>query len=163
MSHCSHNFKRLWLIQQQKRNETDAFKFSSKDTEKEWAKLCEWSSLEKKGSNFQHLEMVHIFAVANMLQRPIMVMGSKIVKIANIESKNRMRGIYLPLCEDAQTCQKSPILLVYHAGHFSTLKYDSNWILLHDELGGQLPVQFMEAKYASKCLMNYMEVEYELV
>ncbi|XP_076060831.1 ubiquitin thioesterase trabid [Oratosquilla oratoria] len=69
------------------------------------------------------LEQLHIFVLAHILRRPIIVYGVKCVKSFRGEDLGfaRFEGVYLPLLWDASFCWKSPIALGYTRGHFSAL------------------------------------------
>ncbi|XP_014089827.3 ubiquitin thioesterase trabid [Bactrocera oleae] len=84
----------------------------------------DWSNLlslaNQPGSS---LEQLHIFALAHILRRPIIVYGVKYVKSFRGEDIGyaRFEGLYLPLFWDQNFCIKSPIALGYTRGHFSAL------------------------------------------
>ncbi|UYV75778.1 ZRANB1 [Cordylochernes scorpioides] len=69
------------------------------------------------------LEQMHIFTLAHILRRPIIVYGVKYVKSFRGEALGyaRFEGIYLPLLWESSFCWKSPISLGYTRGHFSAL------------------------------------------
>ena len=69
------------------------------------------------------LEQAHVFALAHILRRPIVVYGVRVVK--NFRGENlgfaNFEGIYLPLLWEPSFCWKTPIALAYTRGHFSAL------------------------------------------
>lgn len=69
------------------------------------------------------LEQLHIFVLAHILRRPIVVYGVKCVKSFRGEDLGyaRFEGVYLPLLWEPTFCCKSPIALGYTRGHFSAL------------------------------------------
>jgi hypothetical protein len=69
------------------------------------------------------LEQIHIFAIAHILRRPIVVYGIKYVKSYRGENLGfaRFQGVYLPLLWEQSFCWKNPICLGYTRGHFSAL------------------------------------------
>ena len=71
----------------------------------------------------QSLEQIHIFTLAHILRRPIIVYAIRIVKSFRGDSLGYAgyEGIYLPLLWDSSFCWKSPIALGYTRGHFSAL------------------------------------------
>jgi ubiquitin thioesterase ZRANB1 len=71
----------------------------------------------------QSLEQIHIFTLAHILRRPIIVYAIKIVKSFRGETLGYAgyEGIYLPLLWEPSFCWKSPIALGYTRGHFSAL------------------------------------------
>lgn len=84
----------------------------------------DWSTLlslaNQPGSS---LEQIHIFALAHIMRRPIIVYGVKFVKSFRGEDIGyaRFEGLYLPLLWEQSFCIKSPIALGYTRGHFSAL------------------------------------------
>ncbi|ENN72089.1 hypothetical protein YQE_11256, partial [Dendroctonus ponderosae] len=84
----------------------------------------DWSSLvalaAQPGSS---LEQLHVFALAHILRRPILVYGVKVVKSFRGEALGpaRFEGVYLPLLWDQSFCSRCPIALGYTRGHFSAL------------------------------------------
>lgn len=107
--------------------------------EEDWSSLLSLAS--QPGSS---LEQLHIFALAHILRRPIIVYGVKYVKsfrgedigYARFEGSITFRfdslpftqqkllfylGVYLPLLWEQSFCIKSPIALGYTRGHFSAL------------------------------------------
>ncbi|XP_046848847.1 tumor necrosis factor alpha-induced protein 3-like [Xenia sp. Carnegie-2017] len=108
----------------------------------------QWSEDWKKTvalPSFYCLEEIHIFALANILRRPILVIcanfnrGEYDEPIAGVN----LGGIYLPLLSDSVGCIKTPLLIRYHHGHFtelvltennegvSLMKYDGQPMKLH--------------------------------
>ncbi|XP_053946233.1 ubiquitin thioesterase trabid [Anastrepha ludens] len=84
----------------------------------------DWSNLLSLASQpGSSLEQLHIFALAHILRRPIIVYGVKYVKSFRGEDIGyaRFEGLYLPLFWDQNFCIKSPIALGYTRGHFSAL------------------------------------------
>ncbi|XP_046849818.1 ubiquitin thioesterase zranb1-B-like [Xenia sp. Carnegie-2017] len=77
---------------------------------------------------FYCLEEIHIFALANILRRPILVIctnfnrGDYNEPIAGVN----LGGIYLPLLSDSVDCIKIPLLIRYHHGHFTELVLTEN-------------------------------------
>uniref|UniRef100_T1IIP4 ubiquitinyl hydrolase 1 n=1 Tax=Strigamia maritima TaxID=126957 RepID=T1IIP4_STRMM len=69
------------------------------------------------------LEQMHIFALAHILRRPIIVYGVKYVKSFRGEAIGfaRFEGVYLPLLWEQNFCWKTPISLGYTRGHFCAL------------------------------------------
>ncbi|OQR69264.1 ubiquitin thioesterase zranb1-like [Tropilaelaps mercedesae] len=70
------------------------------------------------------LEQLHIFTLAHVFRRPIIVYGVKCIKSFRGEDLGlaRFEGIYLPLLWECPSfCWKSPIALGYTRGHFSAL------------------------------------------
>uniref|UniRef100_A0AC35TFL5 OTU domain-containing protein n=1 Tax=Rhabditophanes sp. KR3021 TaxID=114890 RepID=A0AC35TFL5_9BILA len=72
---------------------------------------------------FESLETVHVFALANVLRRPIIVVSDTILRNAAGEELSPINfgGIYLPLEWPAEMCHRSPLVLCYDSSHFSPL------------------------------------------
>ncbi|XP_797278.3 ubiquitin thioesterase zranb1 [Strongylocentrotus purpuratus] len=86
--------------------------------------LNDWSlMLSLAGQPGAALEQTHIFALAHVLRRPIIVYGVKFIKSFRGENLGfaRFQGVYLPLLWEPSFCCKSPIVLAYTRGHFSAL------------------------------------------
>ncbi|XP_039291537.1 ubiquitin thioesterase trabid [Nilaparvata lugens] len=86
--------------------------------EQDWATLQ--SLATRPGCS---LEQLHVFALAHVLRRPILVYGVKYVKSFRGEDIGyaRFQGVYLPLLWDTSFCIRSPVALGYTRGHFSAL------------------------------------------
>merc|ERR1719510_675868 len=84
----------------------------------DWASLL--TSASQPGSS---LEQLHIFVLAHVLRRPILVYGVKYVKSWRGENLGyaRFEGVYLPLLWEPSFCSRSPIALGYTRGHFCAL------------------------------------------
>ncbi|XP_057340812.1 ubiquitin thioesterase trabid [Microplitis mediator] len=69
------------------------------------------------------LEQLHVFTLAHILRRPIIVYGVKYVKSFRGEDIGyaRFEGVYLPLLWEPSFCIRSPIALGYTRGHFTAL------------------------------------------
>ncbi|XP_037947775.1 ubiquitin thioesterase trabid [Teleopsis dalmanni] len=94
------------------------FSLEEAQWEEDWATLLSLAS--QPGAS---LEQLHIFALAHILRRPIIVYGVKYVKSFRGEDIGyaRFEGLYLPLFWEVNFCIKSPIALGYTRGHFSAL------------------------------------------
>lgn len=90
--------------------------------ENQWAR--DWDLVlqlaSKPGSA---LEQAHVFALAHIIRRPIIVYGVRVVKSFRGETIGyaRFEGVYLPLLWEPSFCWRSPICLGYTRGHFSAL------------------------------------------
>lgn len=84
----------------------------------EWARLC--AAAARPGTP---LHQLHVFMLAHIMRRPIIVYGVNIVNSFRGEALGyaRFQGIYLPLLWDPSFCCKSPLCLGYTRGHFSAL------------------------------------------
>ncbi|XP_063714708.1 ubiquitin thioesterase zranb1-B-like [Symsagittifera roscoffensis] len=105
--------------EQEMRNAADAgFSLDAKQLEEEWHTLVRIAA--QPG---QPLEQLHIFVLAHILRRPIIVYGVKMVKSFRGEeiSPAKFEGVYLPLLWEPSFCNRNPICLSYTPGHFSAL------------------------------------------
>lgn len=75
------------------------------------------------GAVYESLEEIHIFALAHVLRRPIIVVADLTLKDVHGAplSPIPFGGVYLPLQYSPSQCHKSPLLLTYDAAHFSAL------------------------------------------
>ncbi|CAG9856836.1 unnamed protein product [Phyllotreta striolata] len=90
--------------------------------EEQWEE--DWTSLLSLASQpGTSLEQLHVFALAHVLRRPIIVYGVKYVKSFRGEAIGfaRFEGVYLPLLWEQSFCIRTPIALGYTRGHFSAL------------------------------------------
>ncbi|GFS10036.1 OTU domain-containing protein 7B [Elysia marginata] len=70
---------------------------------------------------YESLEEFHVFVLAHVLRRPVIVVADAILKDSRGEALAPIPfpGIYLPL--EVHPCYRSPLLLTYDAAHFSAL------------------------------------------
>ncbi|CAI4230075.1 unnamed protein product [Auanema sp. JU1783] len=72
---------------------------------------------------YESLEAIHVFALAHVLKRPIIVVSDTVLRNAKGEELSPVPfgGVYLPLeCPPIQ-CHRSPLVLCYDSAHFSPL------------------------------------------
>lgn len=72
---------------------------------------------------YESLEELHVFVLAHVLFRPIIIVADTILKDANGDAMAPISfgGIYLPLERSAEECYRTPLLLTYDAAHFSAI------------------------------------------
>ena len=72
---------------------------------------------------YESLEEFHVFVLAHVIQRPIIIVADTFLKDSGGEALAPIPfgGIYLPLECEAGHCYRSPLLLTYDAAHFSAL------------------------------------------
>ncbi|CAG4970557.1 unnamed protein product [Colias eurytheme] len=127
----------------------------------EWSRLL--AAAARPGTA---LHQLHVFALAHVLRRPVLVYGVDVVNSFRGEALGyaRFQGIYLPLLWDVEFCSKSPLCLGYTRGHFSALvplepyahrhdyicrepteedSEDMTFLPLTDSEGKLLPVHFL--------------------
>ncbi|KAM9564332.1 tumor necrosis factor alpha-induced protein 3 [Guaruba guarouba] len=124
------NFKLRWqreAIKSQEFVET-GLHYDTRNWEEEWEYLIEMTSPETSGARnrlpYNALEEIHIFILANILRRPVIVLADKVVR--SLESGSsfaplNVGGIYLPLLWPAEECYRYPIVLGYDNMHFTPL------------------------------------------
>ncbi|XP_026734249.1 ubiquitin thioesterase trabid isoform X2 [Trichoplusia ni] len=117
----------------------------------EWARLL--AAAARPGAA---LHQLHVFALAHVLRRPVLVYGVDVVNSFRGEALGfaRFRGLYLPLLWEPEQCCKAPLCLAYTRGHFSALvpldpdicrerAGDAAFLPLTDVDGKLLPVHFL--------------------
>lgn len=81
------------------------------------------ADIEEQGGALESLEDVHVFVLAHVLRRPIVIIADQFLygfggeAIAPIP----FGGVYLPLECDPKHCFKSPLVLAFDSAHFSPL------------------------------------------
>lgn len=78
---------------------------------------------EEDSPLYESLEEIHVFVLAHVLRRPIIVVADVMLKDSNGEplAPIPFGGIYLPLDCNPKDCHRSPLVLTYDAAHFSAL------------------------------------------
>lgn len=121
---------------------------------------AEWGRLQTAAARpGAALHQLHVFALAHVLRRPLLVYGVDVVNSFRGEALGyaRFRGLYLPLLCEPEGCCKSPLALAYTRGHFSALvplqpepayicrdaRSDCVFLPLTDLDGKLLPVHFL--------------------
>ncbi|KAM7028011.1 tumor necrosis factor alpha-induced protein 3 [Passerculus sandwichensis] len=124
------NFKLRWQREAVKSQEfvETGLRYDTRNWEEEWEYLIEMTSPEISGARnrlpYNALEEIHIFVLANILRRPIIVLADKVVR--SLESGSsfaplNVGGVYLPLLWPAEECYRYPIVLGYDNMHFTPL------------------------------------------
>ncbi|XP_023585818.1 ubiquitin thioesterase ZRANB1 isoform X2 [Trichechus manatus latirostris] len=117
---CSHWFYTRWKDWESWYSQSFGLHFSLREEQwqEDWAFILSLAS--QPGAS---LEQTHIFVLAHILRRPIIVYGVKYYKSFRGETLGytRFQGVYLPLLWEQSFCWKSPIALGYTRGHFSAL------------------------------------------
>ncbi|KAK3241345.1 hypothetical protein CYMTET_48879 [Cymbomonas tetramitiformis] len=129
------------------------------------------------------LEAAHVFALANIVRRPIVVyapLEAEPGRELEGAMTERMSGVYLPLAWDPGNTCKDPLCLGYTRGHFSALVGSEAaaiaWaeacgggaarvpLLLIDEQGQRLPVAFspshLDEEGVDGLLQQYLHTSY---
>ncbi|VDN59809.1 unnamed protein product [Dracunculus medinensis] len=78
---------------------------------------------ERNEQIYESLEAIHVFALAHILKRPIIVVSDTVLRNAAGEELAPIPfgGIYLPLECPASKCHRSPLVLCYDSAHFSAV------------------------------------------
>ncbi|KAI6208554.1 OTU domain-containing protein [Aphelenchoides besseyi] len=140
-------FYRRWRYYETKSNLQSQLVLTEDEWQKEWATISALASLtprvfgSENGSSsksddtiYQSLEILHVYVLANILKRPIIIVSDTILRNANGEELSPIPfgGIFLPLQVEPHQCQRSPLILCYDASHFSPLvgmhETSSNWL-----------------------------------
>ncbi|XP_002159244.2 ubiquitin thioesterase ZRANB1 [Hydra vulgaris] len=118
LSEGQHRFFPRWQEAEEMQASEMNYSLEEQQWKHDWANLVGLSAMA--GSS---LEQTHVFALAHILRRPIIIYGVKYVKSMRGESIDlaRFEGVYLPLLWDVDFCWKNPIALGYTRGHFSAL------------------------------------------
>ncbi|WAR22061.1 ZRAN1-like protein, partial [Mya arenaria] len=114
----ANSFYPQWKEYESRQADLLNFSLDESQWQRDWTVLLSLAS--QPGAS---LEKLHIFALAHILRRPIIVYGVKVVKSFRGESIDfaRFQGVYLPFLWERSFCSKVPIALGYTRGHFSAL------------------------------------------
>lgn len=133
---------RRWRFQQTRLNKRAGFVYSEVEWVKEWEEIVCMASPEPRQSKtasrrrsvainesiddnatYESLEEIHIFALAHVLRRAIIVIADTVLRDMNGEAMAPIPfgGVYLPFEIQANDCYRAPLLLTYDMAHFSAL------------------------------------------
>lgn len=132
--------RRRWRWQQTQQNKESGLVYTEDEWQKEWNELIKLASSEPRmhlgtnGANcggvesseepvYESLEEFHVFVLAHVLRRPIVVVADTMLRDSGGEAFAPIPfgGIYLPLEVPASQCHRSPLVLAYDQAHFSAL------------------------------------------
>ncbi|NWW07851.1 OTU7B protein, partial [Oreocharis arfaki] len=132
--------RRRWRWQQMQQNKESGLVYTEEEWQKEWNELIKLASSEPRvhyGTNgsgcggvesseepvYESLEEFHVFVLAHVLKRPIVVVADTMLRDSGGEAFAPIPfgGIYLPLEVPANKCHRSPLVLAYDQAHFSAL------------------------------------------
>ncbi|NXC90123.1 OTU7B protein, partial [Cercotrichas coryphoeus] len=132
--------RRRWRWQQTQQNKESGLVYTEEEWQKEWNELIKLASSEPRvhyGTNgggcggvesseepvYESLEEFHVFVLAHVLRRPIVVVADTMLRDSGGEAFAPIPfgGIYLPLEVPASKCHRSPLVLAYDQAHFSAL------------------------------------------
>ena len=140
--------------------------------DQEWEVVKQQTSTSAlSGRNWDSLDEFHIFVLANVLRRPILMYAAPKVRSHQTNGtlqKINFHGVYLPLLWAPDSCKKDPLPLAYHLGHFSALvvvesfkQYRHGLLLLalSDYYSRQLPVRFiLPVEDPNTLIMDYLHL-----
>ncbi|XP_058150805.1 OTU domain-containing protein 7A [Dasypus novemcinctus] len=132
--------KRRWRWQQTQQNKESGLLYTEEEWEREWTELLKLASseprthLSKNGGTgggvdnaedpvYESLEEFHVFVLAHILRRPIVVVADTMLRDSGGEAFAPIPfgGVYLPLEVPPNRCHCSPLVLAYDQAHFSAL------------------------------------------
>lgn len=132
--------KRRWRWQQTQQNKESGLVYTEEEWEREWSELLKLASseprthLSKNGNTsggvdnsedpvYESLEEFHVFVLAHVLRRPIVVVADTMLRDSGGEAFAPIPfgGLYLPLEVPPSRCHCSPLVLAYDQAHFSAL------------------------------------------
>lgn len=130
-------FQRRWRWNQNQINKQSGLIYSEEEWLNEWYNLLKLASPQPRTNGngeakdseddvevfYESLEELHVFVLAHVLSRPIIIVADTILKDSNGDALAPISfgGIYLPLECDPVDCYKTPLLLTYDAAHFSAI------------------------------------------
>ncbi|GMT00289.1 hypothetical protein PENTCL1PPCAC_22463, partial [Pristionchus entomophagus] len=126
---------RRWKWAESKANEAAGLQLTDEEWATEWKNVVELAAPtprkneESGGASsssdqiYEGLEAIHVFALAHVLKRPIVVVSDTVLRNANGEELSPIGfgGVYLPLECPPEQCHRSPLVLCYDSAHFSPL------------------------------------------
>uniref|UniRef100_A0A3Q0SLQ1 ubiquitinyl hydrolase 1 n=1 Tax=Amphilophus citrinellus TaxID=61819 RepID=A0A3Q0SLQ1_AMPCI len=122
--------KRRWRWQQTQQNKESGLVYTEEEWQKEWNELLKLASslagtMAESSDEpvYESLEEFHVFVLAHVLRRPIVVVADTMLRDSGGEAFAPIPfgGIYLPLEVPAAKCHRSPLVLAYDQAHFSAL------------------------------------------
>ena len=140
----------------------DAFR-AARDWEREWLAVAALPTLTKDsvrddgrmlGAGGASLLNIHVFVLAQLLRRPIVVYTSD---GAEVETGESMSGIYLPSLCAPDSCFHQPLTLAYTPGHFTALvpvMGKTTHVPLCNEQGVPLVVRFEDPHLPREAVLS---------
>ena len=140
--------------------------------DQEWQMVKQQTSATAlAGQNLESLDEFHVFILANVLRRPIIMYAVPKLRSHQTDGtlqKINFHGVYLPLLWAPDSCKKNPLPLAYHNNHFSALvvvesaqQYQDGQLLLplSDYYSQQLPVRFtLPVEDPNTMVMDYLSL-----
>ncbi|XP_048577328.1 tumor necrosis factor alpha-induced protein 3 isoform X2 [Nematostella vectensis] len=172
-------FHMRWQFETEKQHSHLGYKITEEQWTQEWREVLRLVSTDHtpRGTNAlscDSLEEIHIFILANILRRSIIVVSEDVLRGNYDESLSpvNLGGIYLPLNWDPVECVKTPLLIGYAQGHFTALvsiedgnagagdTHKIHGVPLVKPDGSALPVHFLlsdEEHLADGFIRQYMD------
>jgi hypothetical protein len=105
----------------------DAFR-AQRNWDEEWRTVVRLPRLDQDslsaatgrriGTGGASLLNIHVFTLAQLLRRPIVVYAAQ---AAELETGESMTGVFLPSFHPPEACVRQPLLIAYTPGHFTVL------------------------------------------
>ena len=164
-------FYRRWQYNREQENLQFGLQLEQPQWQREWEIVVNQASAEVPArGNLDSLEEFHIFVLANVLRRPVVMYAEpkmRSVQGATLQGLN-FHGIYLPLLWDPHSCKKDPLPLSFYGGQFSALvvidfpdQYRNGYLTLPltDYYGQQLPIRFaLPQEDPTSLMMDYLNL-----
>ena len=165
-------FYERWKHSREMENIHFEFELDPQEWQAEWEMVVKKASAEVPlGASLDTLEEFHVFVLANVLQRPIIIyaVGKESLSFrGSIRHGVEFCGVYLPLLWHPISCKKDPLPLAFYDGHFSALvviefqhQYRNGLLSLPlmDFYGRHLPVRFtLLHENPTALMMDYLEL-----
>ena len=168
-NHKSTQLRKRWKYTRDLENRQMGIQLKEHQWQGEWQTMVDQASTNiSQGKSLESLEDFHIFVLANVLRRPIVVYAApKLQSQATLQQIN-FHGIHLPALWDPYSCKKDPLPLAYCGGHFVSLvavEYPQQFnkgsftLPLVDFHGQTLPVRFLlSMEDPTAMMMDYLRV-----
>lgn len=118
---------KIWREHEEKLNAEKHIVFTDENWKTEWNDI---ENLTKPNGGMKYLEKIHIFALSQLIQRPIIIYANEMLYDNNGMAIDAiaLRGMYLPIFAAEKTLQfnKSPVLLAFNQYHFSAVIATTN-------------------------------------
>ncbi|KAM3184066.1 hypothetical protein ACTXT7_009126 [Hymenolepis weldensis] len=116
---CQQILYQIWFEHEKQEADAAGYELSENQVLKEWE-----SCLKVATSRNEPLEQIHIFILANIFRRPIVVYSVKSVSSVADDlplAYSNFQGLYLPFLWEKSECSKVPLVVGYTPSHFSAL------------------------------------------
>lgn len=129
----ANTFRERWMKERERLNELipGGVEMSSEEWDKEWNIIVSAAEDLRRtpghstfSTSYAFLEEMHVFVLANVLRRPIIIFAEPTVRSlrdGDSLEHNNFVGIYLPLLWNPALCDRNPIMLCFFMNHFQPL------------------------------------------